>query len=162
MTPEYIDLLLELVPHAEQHSLLNRFDSTGLTPLMVVASQSRFSDKPELRFRTAEYLLQLGADKNITDASGETALGRYRDMKRALTDRQDLCDVEDDQEKSARDHARMERLLWPLGGPTAADDACLDAKYDDEDDDSDIERDEDDEEWDDDDDEEDEEQEEEE
>jgi hypothetical protein len=167
MTPEYIDLLLEFVPRAEHHSLLNMFDSDGSTPLMVVASQSRFSDKPELRFRTAERLLELGADKNIADASGETALGRYRDMKRAMTDLQDPCDVEEDQEKVAREHALMERLLWPLDGPTAADDACLDEDEDDdddeedddddeEDDDSDIELDEDDEDWDDDGDEEDE------
>jgi hypothetical protein len=137
MTPEYIDLLLEFLPVTERRSLLNKFDSTGLTPLMVAASVSRFSDQPELRYRTAEHLIDLGANKNITEACGETALGRFRDMRRSMTDREDVHDMDDE---SNRRHAEsMERLLRPIGGPTAADDACLDTNDDDDDDDDDSE-----------------------
>jgi hypothetical protein len=138
MTPEYIDLLLEFVPDDvnERRSVLNNPDSAGLTPLMAAAatatSSSAVSIASNARFQMAEKLIDLGADKNITDASGETALGKYRRMKRSMTDFRNMFGLQQhhhhraDTDSDHREHSRLGQLLRPFGGPTAADTAYLD------------------------------------
>jgi hypothetical protein len=133
MTPDYIDLLLEFVPDAvEQRLVLNKRDAGGLTPLMAAVvsphSSSSKSMARNARFQMAEKLIHLGADKNITDAAtGETALGKYRRMKRSMSDFRNMIGMQHNHSRTDVDlESRLEELLRPVGGPTAADDAYLD------------------------------------
>lgn len=81
--------------------------------------------------------MDLGADKNVVDADGLTALGRYRKSVRDKGDffacvgnlRHPIVTVEMDARR------RMEDLLIPLHGPTLADKAMLGVDSDEEDED---------------------------
>jgi hypothetical protein len=111
MIPEYVDLLLEFAPDAERLSVLNKRNLAGLTPLMVVAATS--PSNPNSCSQIVEKLIHLGADKGLTDASCETALGKFRGMKQSMTDFRNMIGF---QRNSAemnweREHARMEQLL---------------------------------------------------
>jgi hypothetical protein len=86
------------------------------------------------KLRTCEKLVDLGANKSITDPSGRSALGCFRLSRRSAFD--SLNDFAWDQEdKDAATSAKLERLLEPLTGETEADKAIHVSAVDDEDDD---------------------------
>jgi hypothetical protein len=118
MIPEYIDLLLEFTPQEERTRALNMFDvdSGGLTPLVALAVAPSFDSNPDLRFQMANKLMALGADKNITDVFGETALGKFRGVRGNFGWGQTPSDID-------RLYKGMELLLRPTCGPTGADDS---------------------------------------
>jgi hypothetical protein len=123
---ETLDLLLEFAPQSERPEILDHLDHSGLTPLIVAAGVSLSS--PEKRYRMLVKLINLGADKNIVDASGETALGSYRERRRSVGDFHNvyhLSVASSETQMGPEFHARFESLLRPSGGPTRADDAYL-------------------------------------
>jgi hypothetical protein len=129
MIPEYIDLLLEFTPPSERRCALNKFDDDeGLTPLMIVAAGPTISSNPELRVHMTNKLIALGADKSLADGFDETALGKFR-----ATQRSPVLNVgalfgwaqQSTQAGLARERIRMEQLLRPIFGPTAADNSYL-------------------------------------
>ena len=125
--PGYIELLLELIPASERALALNRFDEKGSTPLMLAASSKIDRKDPEWKYHTAKTLIDLGADKSITNRSGETALGTLRSAKRYWDDFRRVFSLPPRPEDAvtARVHSALELLLCPENGPTAADRAIL-------------------------------------
>lgn len=107
-----MDVLLQKVPKSELPIVLNRLDESGTTSLMKAANAG-FNDY-QRQYRMIEKLLMLGADKDIVDVLGETALGKFfhREIGRnqyAKSSQEQLWAV------------RTERLLRPVDGPTTAD-----------------------------------------
>jgi hypothetical protein len=131
MIPEYIELLLEFTHSpAERRCALNKFDDEeGLTPLMIVAISPNISSNFELRVQMANKLIALGADKNVADVFGETALGKFRAATR-LSSRDNVAALFGWAQPPTpadldRERRRMEQLLRPVGGPTAADNSYV-------------------------------------
>lgn len=130
----FFDILFDKVPVQDRRSAINKQDPKGLTPLMAAAMASNCESLTEFedhRYRFIDRLIDLGADKSITDITGETALGKYRGRP---------CD-------EAEAHQRYETTLCPLSGPTTADDAILAAEASYEEDDEDDWTDDDEDEW---------------
>jgi hypothetical protein len=132
---EYLDLLLESAPASERLEIVNYLDDNGDTPLMVAAGSGVGS--AETRYRVLEKLIDLGADKNIVDASGETALGSYRGQRQRKNDFLNTFRLTSQIAEDATFDQRLELLLQPSGGPTSADDAYLRAGNQGDDDDND-------------------------
>ena len=153
LLPEYIELLLTFVPEEKKRCLINALDQHGGTPLMVAAmSRNLDADTVGLRAETCRRLMDLGADKNIADAQGFTALGRYRLAYRKFMDMYHTTSTGSFGRNSETCQALvsadpvMEALLRPIGGATPADDAIrasLEDSDDEEEDDSDEENDDD-------------------
>jgi hypothetical protein len=122
---EDLELLLEFAHESERREILNCFDSFGYTPLMVATVSGLGT--PEERYRVLEKLIDLGADKNISGASGETALGSYRGQRQLMNDFRNTFGLTSHPQQIAEDefHPRLEFLLRPSGGPTSADDSYL-------------------------------------
>jgi hypothetical protein len=137
LVPEYIDLLLEFVPEDHRRAALNKFSTRGITPLMAVASTKHSPGSLQQRVEMVEKLIGLGADTSISDVFGETALGKFRAMKQAMADarlRFGYHSPQPHQEDLEAGHdVRLEQLLRPVGGPSAADESYLDDSDDDSD-----------------------------
>ncbi len=126
LDPFYLHLVFNLIPNATAQELaLNSFDQHGKTPLMVAACSDNFNRSTiGNRLKMCQLLIQLGADKNIVDASGLTALGWYRKTCRA--NRDCYAVIGGGLGRTADDDLQdMDCLLLPLKGPTVADDALL-------------------------------------
>jgi hypothetical protein len=124
LDPLYLHLVVNLIPNAATQELaLNSFDQFGKTPLMSAACSDNF-DRSTVGnlLKMCQLLIQLGADKNMVDASGLTALGWYRKTCRANRDCYAFIGGGLGRTDNSVD---MERLLLPFKGPTVADDALL-------------------------------------
>jgi hypothetical protein len=132
-TPEYIDLLLEYIPDQEKaKTIINSLDASFQTPLMCAAACGMESGAAKLR--TCEKLVDLGADKSITDPAGRSALGCFRMSRRSAFDFVNSVGW-DREDKDAATSAELEKLLEPLAGETEADKAITIAIASDDDDD---------------------------
>ena len=140
----YMQIILDLLPEAQQKiKALNQFDRNGLTPLMLVASKASspadfhpYSTAFELSkdmlkfYNFVESLIGLGADKNITNKTGRSALGYFwtglegRHITRATFRIPDM--------QNGADIRRMEGLLTPDQGATPADEEVQQQGEDDE------------------------------
>jgi hypothetical protein len=85
---------------------------------MAVALSSPYDSNLKPYVEMAEKLIELGADKGISDVFGETALGKFLYMIQSMQQPRD-----DDLDSEL---IRVEQLLRPDGGPKAADDYYLD------------------------------------
>ena len=128
LLPRYMDLMLEFVPESEHRTALNKRDQNGTTPLMAAAATEGSDKQEKVRYETLEKLIDLGVDKNITNGCGETALGELRRNKRSRDDFRyafQSWSRHDNDTTTQNLYTRMEQLLRPFGGPTAADEAIL-------------------------------------
>ena len=131
----HFDFLLELVPERERAQAVNDLDTNGSTPLhCVVVGTPELSDAKNYH-DAVRHLIDLGADKGITDASGRTPLGQYRAVKRSKSDfmrtfglSASLKDGDDADEAWGVVHQGMEAALMPPGGETEADRDINDAE----------------------------------
>lgn len=121
----YVEMLLEFVPNSRKVRAINCVDQYGKTPLMTAASSLHFSD-PEVRFQMCDKLIQLNADKNMTDEAGRTALGHFRMSDQSMSDFNNTFGMDPRGPREAEVSRRMETLLMPLMGPTPADAAKVD------------------------------------
>ncbi|EJK72416.1 hypothetical protein THAOC_06057 [Thalassiosira oceanica] len=123
----HFDFLLQLVPKSERAQAVNDLDTNGSTPLhCVVMGMPELSDAKNYH-DAVRHLIDLGADKGVTDASGRTPLGQYRAVKRSKNDfmrafglSASLRDGDDADEAWAVIQG-MEASLMPPGGETQAD-----------------------------------------
>jgi len=146
----YVEMLMGFLPSDQKTQAMNGFDQhIGVTPLMLAASKI-VDNTRDKQLQTCRLLLNLDANKDIVDASGMTALGRFRDSQRSSND---FCismmpsRAGRDQDANEQHNQQMEALLMPSSGPTEADDTILedddppdnedDAVWDDFDDDDD-------------------------
>ena len=126
LQPEYIELLLEFVPECKKRQVINKLDLNGETPLRTAAMNGMFSSiYPDIRFKTCQKIIDLGGDRNLVDSAGLTALGKFR---KADWDRGGASSQANPNYRVQVESAlALEELLRPTLGPTAADDAILDA-----------------------------------
>jgi hypothetical protein len=121
-----LELALQFIPAEDRTQLVNSLDRNGATPLMVAACANCGSDK---MVKLCLFLINLGADKDIVDAGGMTALGKFRTLVRSRTDYTRAMLPQEviarQRQSSAELSRRMEPLLMPSNGPTEADDAQL-------------------------------------
>jgi hypothetical protein len=101
-------------PLVHRGALVNAKGQNDDTPLMAAVS----SATP--RADVIRALLDLGADKNITDGAGRTALGCFYIAGRASNDFRSCFGLGG----NIGPDPTMERLLMPSGGATAADKRC--------------------------------------
>jgi hypothetical protein len=122
---EDLELLLECAHESERREILSCFDCVGYTPLMVATVSGLGT--PEELYYILEKLIELGADKDIGDASGETALGSYRGQRQLMNDFRNTFGLSSQHQQIAEDafHQRLELLPRPSGGPTSANDSYL-------------------------------------
>jgi len=121
LEPEFIEILIGCVPKSERMAALNLADSVGCTPLMlaVKAECSDSEHKRNMQLRTCQMLLNYGADRDIQDLDGRTALGVFR---YSMRDIKDFLKIRDLDVRHDAIHVReMESLLMPSSGTTRAD-----------------------------------------
>ena len=121
LEPEFIEILIGCVPKSERMAALNLADSVGCTPLMlaVKAECSDSEHKRNMQLRTCQMLLNYGADRDIQDLDGRTALGVFR---YSMRDIKDFLKIRDLDVRHDAIHVReMESLLMPSSGTTIAD-----------------------------------------
>ena len=144
----YIQSLLEMMPPNKRHDAINSRDEKGLTPLMVAATSGALSLFEEhRRYKMCAFLIENGANENLKTRHGLTALGIFRQYRRDVEDQYKLFGASSELQKQIEDNdaiaRKLESLLKPAMGPTAADDAELserensDEDIDDEDSDDD-------------------------
>jgi hypothetical protein len=122
---DYVELLLSFVSRQNQWKTINKVDVHGVTPLMLAAG-SNLSTSADNRFQVCENIISLGADKDITDDTGLTALGHFRKSERATHDQAQVFGMSMLDANRPEDWAqRMERLLVPSNGPTAQDQSIV-------------------------------------
>lgn len=116
---QVVQMILELEP-----ATINGIDTDNLTPLMIAAqsaagrtNQSGLDDTSVI-----EYLLQRGADKNLTDPLGMTAYGHYKKASKEFTE---MLRAMTGNPKMTRpvlpSLLQVEAFLCPQTGPTTAD-----------------------------------------
>ena len=111
-------------PLVRQGALVNAKDEQNLTPLMLAARHApgkttRFNPTPPSDGIRA--LLDLGANKDITDGVGHTALGHFYDAVRGYSD---MFECFGSSRAKAPPDPTIEGLLLPSGGPTVVDKRC--------------------------------------
>jgi hypothetical protein len=122
----YIEMLMGVLPPDQKVQAINEFDQKGVTPLMLAAGKT--VDARDKQLQTCRLLLNLDANKDIVDASGMTALGRFRDSTRTNNDFINClmpAFAEEEQDATEDHNDQMEVLLTPSNGPTEEDDAIL-------------------------------------
>lgn len=115
------DLLQPLLSRGAQ---INGFDQNGVTPLMVAAMRPPGKTSllnPQHDATMVAALIALGADKEVLDADGCSALGHYYKAVRGVNDFSATFGMR----KQAAD-ATLKAMLSPKAGPTAADKECAD------------------------------------
>lgn len=128
LQPDYIEMLLSFVPNEKKRSVVNGLDVHGETPLRTATLSGAFKSKYcEMFLQTCQKIIDLGGDKNLTNANGLSALGTFRKANSSI------CGFwgalthanPNDRAQEGLSSLAMEELLWPVLGPTAADDALL-------------------------------------
>eukprot|EP00978_Attheya_sp_CCMP212_P010100 scaffold24250_cov61-Attheya_sp.AAC.1 len=124
----YIEMLMGFLPSDQKTQAINGFDQkNGVTPLMLAAAKI-VDNTRDTQLQTCRLLLNLGANNDIVDASGMTALGRFRDSQRSSNDFiNSMMPSRAGREQDAKEqhNQQMEALLMPSSGPTEADDTIL-------------------------------------
>ncbi|KAL9179704.1 hypothetical protein ACHAXT_008994 [Thalassiosira profunda] len=131
---EFFDSLLDLVPPRERELAIAELDCNGCSPLhcAVTGSPELFNKEEYIAF--ARRLLNSGADPDVRDINGRTALGRYRT---SMSSRLDFCRVYDPCPEEGplawrAYHNQMEDILRPTRGETEADRDAMPSAYDDD------------------------------
>jgi len=111
-------------PLLDRGGELDSRDKNSMTPLMIVGSNvyKRIENDSVRSLLAISSLIAMGADKNLRDRAGRTALGHYYQTMK------DLNDLERSQlgvPETPIDRA-LERALMPEGGPTEADQRARD------------------------------------
>jgi len=123
-----VELLLSFVPSDQKQGVVNALDGSGRTPLMEAASipDSASGLVDEIRPQLCRLLIDSGANLCMRNAYGMTALGLFREKRRAYIDTSRLFDNDDNGglrgRKTIARALTIERMLMPAAGPTAADD----------------------------------------
>jgi len=142
---DWVDFLLKFLPSDERVPAINDLDSSGCTPLHCALMGTPTLQDERVYFDTARHLIELGADKNITDPWGLTPLGQYRRGVRSLKEYYQahtyMSSFQEHEDRFTLPETwdeinlRFESLLKPERGETEADkDAKLQETDDEEED----------------------------
>lgn len=116
----YIHKLIELLPEDQQKiGALNNFDENGCTPLMVAAVMGQDKDIMDT-CEFVEALLGLGADTNVTDKAGKSALGHCWSKRNDIAAFYTTFGIVNPNQNQVG-YERLEALLTPDQGATPAD-----------------------------------------
>jgi len=107
-------------PLLSRGAQINAKDQLDLTPLMIAASRGGREGSDD-RIAMVSALIAFGADKNIVDDDGISALGHYFSSLRRANDFNATFDLE----KQVLDPV-LRTMLAPARGPTIADLTCVD------------------------------------
>lgn len=146
----YIRHLLDKLPTSEKKKMaLDYQDEHGSTPLMVAAASGSLSIYEETkRLNMCQFLINHGADKDVQNRRGLTALGVFRESRKSCRDldltfgfRDTSSDEQLRNQLETNDCIAMEldnSVLMPASGPSPADEAlAVDSEESGEDDESD-------------------------
>ncbi len=145
LEPVYLKMLMNLLSDdAKRRHAINAFDRRGMTPLMTAARSNNFeSGTIGNRLSMCQAVLDLGADKNVVDATGLTALGRYRKAFRETNAIQ--ASVGNPYSPiviaEVKAMSSMEELLMPVQGPSYGDELVLEDSDGEEDEEEDLQED---------------------
>ena len=111
-------------PLIDRGAKINSRDKNSMTPLMILGSNvAKRTENDIIRSQLAiSILVALGADKNVRDRAGRTALGHYYGTMKDLNK---LESLQLGVPETPIDKT-LERLLMPAEGPTAADQRARD------------------------------------
>ncbi|GAX10777.1 hypothetical protein FisN_UnNu010 [Fistulifera solaris] len=123
-------MLLEFVPDSDRPMAVNALDRLGLTPLMVLATIAPSAGLTKCR-QTMEAVINMGADTSIVHSiNGLSALGHFRDSHEQEERHRILFGLPEPSVELKEEVVRIEALLRPADGPTAADEAILETRKD--------------------------------
>ena len=146
---EYVEILLSCsLDDAQRIRAVNHRDSKGYTPLMVAVTSGALSQADEKRrLDMVNLLLKHGAQKDVTNKLGYTALGEYR--KQVRNNREYHITFQFGNEIDVRDRfvQELDTLLIPRTGPSPADETIFEDDMEEDDDDLSLDDDDDDDGW---------------
>jgi hypothetical protein len=79
---DLMGIVLEFVPAQDRLQVVNSLDRDGATPLMVAACSGCNNDTNKVEL--CHFLVNLGADKDLVDTGGMTALGNWEIFERGF------------------------------------------------------------------------------
>jgi len=113
-------------PLLSRGAQMNAKDQHGFTALMIAASGvpgNTSLRSPEHDSSMVAILIEFGADRNIVDDDGRSALGHYLGAIRTCNDFQATFDTKFRKQKA---DPTLRRMLMPARGPTVVDMTCAD------------------------------------